>query len=278
MITETLIKQQFTSFEKIPVTIFNKADDACKSVSNEIASLIRSKQQQSAHAVLGLATGSTPLKIYQELVRMHKEEGLSFKNVISFNLDEYYPLPPESLQSYRHFMQENLFKHIDIDPANCHSERFFNRRSKMIKHVKSIVVLAFLALAATSVWADEYADTVNLFKNAGESGTFFAKSRGYAVFPTVGKAGVGVGGAYGKGRVYDQGKYIGDTSVTQVSFGLQLGGQAYSEIIFFEDERITLLESVFANLALEHDLTLARSTAATVARRRRRPRLDGPAG
>ncbi|MBK7346155.1 MAG: glucosamine-6-phosphate deaminase [Chitinophagaceae bacterium] len=120
MITETLIKQQFTSFEKIPVTIFNKADDACKSVSNEIASLIRSKQQQSAHAVLGLATGSTPLKIYQELVRMHKEEGLSFKNVISFNLDEYYPLPPESLQSYRHFMQENLFKHIDIDPANCH--------------------------------------------------------------------------------------------------------------------------------------------------------------
>ena len=107
----------------------------------------------------------------------------------------------------------------------------------MIKHVKSIVVLAFLALAATLVWADEYADTVNLFKNAGESGTFFAKSRGYAVFPTVGKAGVGVGGAYGKGRVYDQGKYIGDTSVTQVSFGLQLGGQAYSEIIFFEDER-----------------------------------------
>ena len=96
----------------------------------------------------------------------------------------------------------------------------------MIKHVKSIVVLAFLALAATSVWADEYADTVNLFKNAGESGTFFAKSRGYAVFPTVGKAGVGVGGAYGKGRVYDQGKYIGDTSVTQVSFGLQLGGKA----------------------------------------------------
>ena len=101
----------------------------------------------------------------------------------------------------------------------------------MIKHVKSIVVLAFLALAATSVWADEYADTVNLFKNAGESGTFFAKSRGYAVFPTVGKAGGGVGGAY------DQGKYIGDTSVTQVSFGLQLGGQAYSEIIFFEDQR-----------------------------------------
>ena len=86
MITETLIKQQFTSFEKIPVTIFNKADDACKSVSNEIAGLIRSKQQQSAHAVLGLATGSTPLKIYQELVRMHKEEGLSFKKRLSFGI------------------------------------------------------------------------------------------------------------------------------------------------------------------------------------------------
>ncbi|MBK9520238.1 MAG: hypothetical protein IPO13_01105 [Rhodocyclaceae bacterium] len=135
----------------------------------------------------------------------------------------------------------------------------------MIKHVKSIVVLALLALAATSVWADEYADTVNLFKNAGESGTFFAKSRGYAVFPTIGKAGVGVGGAYGKGRVYDQGKYIGDTSVAQVSFGLQLGGQAYSEIIFFEDER-ALKEFTSGNFEFGAEASAVAITAAAGAK------------
>ena len=120
MIKDMQQTQQFTSFEKIPVTIMNKAEEACKLVSAEIAALIRTRQQQNTVAVLGLATGSTPLKIYQELVRLHKEEGLSFKNVICFNLDEYYPLAPESLQSYRHFMQENLFKHIDINPENCH--------------------------------------------------------------------------------------------------------------------------------------------------------------
>ena len=80
-------------------------------------------------------------------------------------------------------------------------------------------------------------DTIKVFKDAGESGTFFAKSYGYAVFPTIGKGGIGIGGAYGKGRVYAKGAYVGDTSVTQVSIGLQLGGQAYSQIIFFEDKR-----------------------------------------
>ncbi len=110
----------FVSFEKIPVTIFQKADEACKTVAVEMAELIRAKQLQGANAVLGLATGSTPKKIYGELIRMHREEGLSFKNVICFNLDEYYPLSVESLQSYRHFMQENLFSHIDIEPSNCH--------------------------------------------------------------------------------------------------------------------------------------------------------------
>ncbi|HRD57693.1 MAG TPA: glucosamine-6-phosphate deaminase [Ferruginibacter sp.] len=119
MTTDTQSVQHFTSFEKIPVTIFSKAQDGCKIVAEEIASLIRSKQQAGQNAVLGLATGSTPKKIYQELIRMHKEEGLSFKNVISFNLDEYYPLAAESIQSYRYFMQENLFNHIDIEPANC---------------------------------------------------------------------------------------------------------------------------------------------------------------
>ena len=96
------------------------------------------------------------------------------------------------------------------------------------------VVLLF---AAAAIRADEFTDTVKVFKNAGASQAFFANSYGYAVFPTIGKGGLGIGGAYGKGRVYKQGKYVGDTSVTQVSFGLQAGGQAYSEIVFFQDQR-----------------------------------------
>ena len=92
---------------------------------------------------------------------------------------------------------------------------------------------AFAGIAA----ADDYADTVQLFKNAGQSGTFFEKAYGYAVFPTVGKGALGIGGARGKGRVYAQGKYVGDATLTQVSIGFQAGGQAYSQIVFFEDER-----------------------------------------
>ena len=94
-----------------------------------------------------------------------------------------------------------------------------------------------LLLCAAAVRADEYTDTVKVFKNAGASKSFFADAYGYAVFPTIGKAGLGVGGAYGKGRVYKQGQYVGDASMTQVSFGLQAGGQAYSEVIFFQDQR-----------------------------------------
>ncbi|APV50158.1 hypothetical protein BWI17_10965 [Betaproteobacteria bacterium GR16-43] len=97
---------------------------------------------------------------------------------------------------------------------------------------------ALLALAAPlASHADSYSDTVNLFKKAGQSATFFDTAYGYAVFPNIGKGGVGVGGAYGKGRVYAQGQYVGDTSMTQLSVGLQLGGQGYSQIVFFQDER-----------------------------------------
>ena len=92
---------------------------------------------------------------------------------------------------------------------------------------------SFAGIAA----ADDYADTVQLFKNAGQSGTFFDKAYGYAVFPTVGKGALGIGGARGKGRVYARGKYVGDATLTQVSIGFQAGGQAYSQIVFFEDER-----------------------------------------
>lgn len=107
-------------FEKIPSLIYEESSDASIAVANEIASLIRERDQQNKHAVLGLATGSTPVGVYDELVRLHKEEGLSFKNVITFNLDEYYPIEPNSLQSYVRFMNEHLFDHIDIPNDQVH--------------------------------------------------------------------------------------------------------------------------------------------------------------
>jgi len=85
--------------------------------------------------------------------------------------------------------------------------------------------------------ADEYSDTVKVFRDAGQSAKLFDKSYGYAVFPTIGKGGIGIGAAHGSGRVYAKGAHVGDTSMTQLSIGLQLGGQAYSQIIFFEDKR-----------------------------------------
>lgn len=99
------------------------------------------------------------------------------------------------------------------------------------------VLLAALMLPAAAAWADSYSDTIALFKNAGESAAFFNNSYGYAVFPTIGKGGFVVGGAHGKGRVFRQGKHVGDTSMTQVSVGFQAGGQAYSQIIFLQDKR-----------------------------------------
>ena len=83
--------------------------------------------------------------------------------------------------------------------------------------------------------ADDYDDTIALFRKAEESGKFFANAYGYAVFPTIGKGGAGVGGAFGRGRVYEKGKAIGDTSMTQLSIGFQLGGEGFSEIIFFQN-------------------------------------------
>lgn len=98
-------------------------------------------------------------------------------------------------------------------------------------------VAAALLLATGPALADKYDDTVSLFKNAGESSSFFGKSHGYAVFPTIGKAGLGIGGAHGEGRVYEQGKYVGDTKMTQLSIGWQAGAEGFSEIIFFQDKR-----------------------------------------
>lgn len=108
------------SFELIPVSINETPKEGAVKAANIIASLIRDKQQAGESCVLGLATGSTPKSLYAELIRMHREEGLSFKNVITFNLDEYFPMAPDALSSYHRFMHEQLFDHIDIDPKNVH--------------------------------------------------------------------------------------------------------------------------------------------------------------
>ncbi|HSR60761.1 MAG TPA: glucosamine-6-phosphate deaminase, partial [Robiginitalea sp.] len=107
-------------FEKIKTQIYDNSETASFHVANEIAELIRQRQKQGKKAVLGLATGSTPIKVYDFLVRFHKEEGLSFKNVVTFNLDEYYPMQPDSIHSYVRFMREHLFDHIDIRKENIH--------------------------------------------------------------------------------------------------------------------------------------------------------------
>lgn len=103
--------------------------------------------------------------------------------------------------------------------------------------LRRLLVLSLLILPVGQAFADDYADTIEMFRTAGESGKFFKTSYGYAVFPTIGKGGIGLGGAYGSGRVYAKGTYVGDTSMAQVTVGLQLGGQAFSQIIFFEDKR-----------------------------------------
>lgn len=106
-----------------------------------------------------------------------------------------------------------------------------------MKNFLSIAIVFSLFLGGQSAWADKYEKTINAFRNAGESGAFFERSYGYAVFPTIGKAGIGLGGAHGNGRVYVGGSHVGDSSMTQVTLGFQLGGQAFSQIIFFEDDR-----------------------------------------
>src|SRR3546814_654445 len=112
--------QEETRFEKLPVTVYASPEEASIAVAARIATIIREKQQNDEEAVIGLATGATPIKVYHELVRLHQEEGLSFKNVITFNLDEYYPMQPDAEQSYVTFMNQHLFNHIDIDRSNIH--------------------------------------------------------------------------------------------------------------------------------------------------------------
>ena len=112
--------QAAITYEKIPTHIYADAKDASQAVAQEIAALIRQKQKENKPCILGLATGSSPKTVYAELIRMHQEEELSFRNVVSFNLDEYYPMEPNSLQSYWRFMREQLFDHVDIPKENYH--------------------------------------------------------------------------------------------------------------------------------------------------------------
>jgi len=114
------IEQEFRRFEKIRAEIFRSSKEASRELAKEIAELIKDKATKGEQCVLGLATGSSPTTVYNELIRLHKEDGLSFKNVVTFNLDEYYPMQPETFQSYVRFMNEYLFDHVDIDAKNIH--------------------------------------------------------------------------------------------------------------------------------------------------------------
>ncbi|MEM1067583.1 MAG: glucosamine-6-phosphate deaminase [Planctomycetota bacterium] len=106
--------------ERVPCHIFARASDASVAAAKEIADLIRWKAERGQMCVLGLVAGSSPANVYNELVRMHREEGLSFANVITFNLTEYFPMQPFELQSIARFMHEHLFDHVDIQPSNVH--------------------------------------------------------------------------------------------------------------------------------------------------------------
>jgi lipid-binding SYLF domain-containing protein len=106
----------------------------------------------------------------------------------------------------------------------------------MINTLKSLTIAALLAFSSQGALADEFDDTREVFEKAGESQAYFENAYGYALFPTIGKAGLGIGGAHGKGRVYAQGKQTGTTNMTQVTIGWQAGGQAYSQVIFFENQ------------------------------------------
>ncbi|MFY0654295.1 MAG: glucosamine-6-phosphate deaminase [Cyclobacteriaceae bacterium] len=114
-----IIKNSY-SCERLPVTIHPNSSSACTDIAQEIAKLIRGKAEKNEKAVLGLATGASPVGVYQELVRIHKEQGLSFSNVVTFNLDEYYPIKKSSILSYNYFMRHHLFDHVDIENKNIH--------------------------------------------------------------------------------------------------------------------------------------------------------------
>ncbi len=122
--------------ERVDVVIVEEHDEIARRVAGRIANLVRERQASAETAVLGLATGSTPIGVYRELIRMHREEGLSFRNVVTFNLDEYYPMDPGSIHSYHRFMWENLFDHIDIPEEKVHIPRGNVPRDQVDRHAR----------------------------------------------------------------------------------------------------------------------------------------------
>ncbi len=120
MVAENLAPTKLMSFEKIETSIYTTMEEVCNAVALEIATLIKQKNALGQKTVLGLATGATPKKVYAALIKMHQEVGLNFENVITFNLDEYYGIAADALQSYKLFMDDNLFNHINIKKENCH--------------------------------------------------------------------------------------------------------------------------------------------------------------
>jgi lipid-binding SYLF domain-containing protein len=128
-----------------------------------------------------------------------------------------------------------------------------------------LTLAILLLLPVSAARADDYSAALNLFKSAGESGSLLQSAYAYAIFPKVAKGGAGIGGARGKGQVYEQGKHIGDATLTQLTVGLQLGGQVYSELILFEDER-ALKEFTDGNFEFGADANAIAITAAAGAK------------
>ena len=133
----SLIESELTQQENILTQIFSDADAACKTVADAITLLITERNAANKPTILGLATGSTPVRLYRELIRRHKEEGLSFANVITFNLDEYYGLAGDHPESYRKFMQDQLFDHVDLKPENTHVPDGTVERNDVFKSCKA---------------------------------------------------------------------------------------------------------------------------------------------
>jgi hypothetical protein len=130
----------------------------------------------------------------------------------------------------------------------------------MLNLIKTVAAGLVLLLAGQAARADTYSEALQSFQHAGVSGRYFESAYGYALFPTIGKGGIGIGGAHGKGRVYAQGQYVGDSTMTQVTVGFQLGGQAFSQIVFFKD-RASFEEFTSGNFEFSAQATAVAITA-----------------
>ena len=122
--------------ERIPTVIAGEYDDIARRIAARIAEIIRERHDAGQPAVLGLATGSTPIGIYRELIRFHREEGLDFSQVVTFNLDEYFPMTRDSLHGYHRFMWANFFEHVNVNPRNVYIPRGDLARHEVEAHCR----------------------------------------------------------------------------------------------------------------------------------------------